>query len=140
MTQYFEGYEHSMAEMNDMTNFVNEINNNTQDSYEQNEQSFNDLNAGVRSNYKMEQINLMIKQCMEINKAMTNGRSHDRFIQQTEESYHYEGGNNVSSDYYKNYTMENIQDHVEMYQITNDEIPIQKNKRLKRRVVRTNRV
>lgn len=134
MSQYFEGYEHSTAEMNDMTQFVNNINNNTQEMYEQNEQTYRDLNAGVRSDYKKEQINHMIKQCLAISKAMTNGQDHDQFEQQTEESYQYRGGMNVASDQYKNYTLENIRDHVEMYQITSDDnIPIQKNKRVKKR-------
>ena len=141
MSQYFEGYEHSTAEMNDMTQFVNNINNNTQEIYEQNEQTYHDLNAGVRSDYKKEQINQMIKQCLAIGKAMTNGQDYEQIEQQTEESYNYRGGMNVASEHYKNYTLENIRDHVEMYQITDDNnIPVQKNKRHRKRNFRTNHV
>lgn len=136
MSQFFEGYEHSRAEMNDMTRFVNEINSNTQDVYEQNEQTYNDLNAGVRSDYKKDQINQMIQRCLAINKAMTKDHESEQFEQQTEESYNYRGGMNVASDHYKDYTLENIKNTVQIYSITDENcesIPVQKTKRYKKK-------
>ena len=138
MSQFFEGYEHSRAEMNDMTRFVNEINSNTQEIYEQSEQSYNDLNAGIRSEYKKNQINHMIQHCLAINKAMTKDHDSEQFDQQTEESYQYRGGMNVASDHYKDYTLENIKNNVQIYSITDEsyeDIPVQKVKKYKKRRV-----
>ena len=138
MSQFFEGYEHSRAEMNDMRRLVNEINNNTQESYEQNEQSYNDLNAGIRSDYKKDQINQMIQHCLAINKAMTKDHDFEQFEQQTEESYQYRGGMNVASDHYKDYTLENIKNRVQIYSITDEnyeDVPIQKIRKHKKRRV-----